>query len=55
MGSLNETEEHAFYMLSKRKLSASKDGFVYSRGKRGRPRRFLHLPKTECSSAEVNY
>ena len=53
MGSLNETEEHALYMLSKCKLSASKDGFVYSLRKRGRPQRFLHLPITECSSSKA--
>ena len=53
MGALNETEEHAFYMLCKRKRSASKDGFVYSRCKCGRSQRFLHLPRTECSSSKA--
>ena len=53
MGSLNETEEHAFYMLLKCKLSTSKHAFIYSCGKCGRRQRFLHLLRTEYSSSKA--
>ena len=46
--------EKVFTIIYQKKLSRSKDGFVYAQNPHGKPQRLLSIPQTQCSSSEAS-